>query len=98
MNKIKEKLLKYKYIKQRLTILESAGGGSTDIKECREKLREIEELVKLLPENEEKTVIELRYLQGMSWSEITEKMSISRMTANRKEKKALNYLKERTKI
>lgn len=98
MNKIKEKLLKYKYIKQRLTILESAGGSSTDIKECREKLREIEELVKLLPENEEKTVIELRYLQGVSWSEITEKMSISRMTANRKEKKALNYLKERTKI
>ena len=98
MNKIKEKLLKYKYIKQRLTILESTGGSSTDIEECREKLREIEELVKLLPENEEKTVIELRYLRSMSWSEITEKMSISRMTANRKEKKALNYLKERTKI
>lgn len=98
MNKIKEKLLKYKYIKQRLAILESTGGSSTDIEECREKLHEIEELIKLLPENEEKTVIELRYLRSMSWSEITEKMSISRMTANRKEKKALNCLKERTKI
>lgn len=98
MDKIKEKLSSYKYIKQRLIILESAGGSSTDIEECKKKLHEIEELVKLLPENEEKTVIELRYLQGMSWNEITEKMSISRMTANRKEKKALNYLKERTKI
>lgn len=98
MNKIKEKLLKYKYIKQRLAILESTGGSSSDIEECRKKLHELEELVKFLPENEEKTVIELRYLRGMSWNEITEKMSISRMTANRKEKKALNYLKERAKI